>query len=399
MDSFDLIDLDAPSEPLAHIETRVSRSQLLVDAHTDAQLARAYLVHGAISPATAKALKTDLTRFLLWCSDKSLALSDLRVEHLAGYRNFLLDPQPREKWVSASAYSPDDPRYNPDCGTRWPRSDPRWRPFSGPLSPQSARQSFRTARALLAFGKQAGYLDVEPSALVKNIKAPTSASVERYLGPVALRYVEQSLDSLAVESALDVKVAARTRFLYVAFVTTGARLSEISGAKMGAIARDLRGRHWLTVLGKGQKIRKLPVCDELLSRFRSYRHAFGLAPSTYLSDPLPMVLSVRRIRHTGVSPEATADVMSTLFRSAAFFAEKDGNVDAADTLREASTHWLRHENLTAIVNSTGGNLKLAQLHAGHNDIATTGGYLHLEDDKRHDQVNEILNDRYRRGTQ
>jgi integrase/recombinase XerD len=399
MDSFDLIDFDAPLASVTHVEPRTSRGQPLVDAHTDAQLARAYLVHGAIASATAKALKTDLTRFLLWCSDKSLALSDLRVEHLAAYRDFLLNPQPREKWVSASAYSPDDPRYDPDCGTRWPRSDPRWRPFSGPLSPQSARQSFRAARALLAFAKQAGYLDVEPSALVKNIKAPTSAKIERFLGPAALRYVEQSLDSLAVESAVDIKVAARMKFLYVAFVTTGARLSELSGAKMGAITRDQRGRHWLTVLGKGQKVRKLPVCDELLGSFRRYRQAFGLTPSTYLSDPLPMVLSVRRIRHTGISPEATADVMSKLFQSAASLADKDGNVDPAVTLREASTHWLRHENLTAIVNGTGGNLKLAQLHAGHNDIATTGGYLHLEDDKRHDEVTAILNDRYLRGSQ
>ncbi len=59
-------------------------------------------------------------------------------------------------------------------------------------------------------------------------------------------------------------------------------------------------------------------------------------------------------------------------------------------MREASAHWLRHEMLTALVNNSGGDLKVAQDHAGHENIATTGNYLHKTDVNRHDAVLKMM---------
>lgn len=359
--------------------------QQLVAAKTDTELARAFLQHGMLAPSTIKSTKTELSRFLWWCRDRRLHLADLLIEDMASYREFLLDPQPREKWISASAYSPDDPRYNANCGTKWPRTDARWRPFSGPLSAQSARQSFRVARALTAFAKQTGYIDLEPGALVKNFRVPRHARVERYLGPRTLAYVDAAIAALPRDPGLQARSAARDHFLYIAFVTTGARLSEISQGVMGNMYNDDDERWWLEVTGKGNKKRRLPVCDELLGCYMAYRAAYGLTPTTHRRDQVPLVLSVRRRSPTGVGNEATANAVTNLFQKASVLAHANGNRNAEGDLQEASAHWLRHEMLTTIVNHSG-DLKMGQAHAGHESIATTGGYLHRDDIDRHDAV-------------
>lgn len=388
MHNFDLIDLD---RSVAAIGARRMPGQPLVAAETDTELARAFLAQGQFAASTLKSTKTELSRFLWWCRDRGVLLADLRIEDMADYRDFLLDPQPREKWVSTSAYAPGDERYDPNCGTRWPRTDPRWRPFSGPLSAQSARQAFRVARALTAFAKASGYIDREPGALVKNFRVSRHAQVERYLGPATIAYVDAAIAALPRDPGQQARTAARDHFLFVAFITTGARLSEIANATMGAIQRDDDGRWWLQVMGKGQKPRRLPACSELVDCYREYRIAFDLPALTHQRDPMPLVLSVRRRQPTGISAEATANAITALFAAAADLARSDGNLNAEGDLREASAHWLRHEMLTALVNNTGGDLKAAQDHAGHENIATTGNYLHKSDQDRHDAVIGVMN--------
>jgi integrase/recombinase XerD len=386
MHNFELIDLDRAAGAVA---PRRTTGEPLVAAQTDTELARAFLQHGMLAASTLKSTKTELCRFLWWCRDRQLRLVDLRIEDMASYRDFLLDPQPREQWISASAYNPGDPRYNPDCGTRWPRTDPRWRPFSGPLSTQSARQAFRVARALTAFAKDTGYIDLEPGVLVKNFRVPRHARVERYLGPSTIAYVDAAIAALPRDPAQQARAAARDHFLFVAFVTTGARLSEISKALMGAVRLDPDGRWWLEVTGKGEKTRRLPVCSELLACYQAYREAFALPPTTHRRDDTPLVLSVRRRSPTGIGAEATANAITALFAQAADLAKIDGNLNAEGDLREASAHWLRHEMITALVNHTG-DLKIGQDHAGHENVATTGGYLHRSDHDRHDAVLDVM---------
>lgn len=388
MHNFELIDLERTTA--VDVAPRREAGQPLVAAQTDTELARAFLAQGMFAASTLRSTKTELSRFLWWCRDRQLRLADLRIEDMATYRDFLLDPQPREKWVSASAYKPDDPRYNPDCGTRWPRTDPRWRPFSGPLTAQSARQAFRVARALTAFAKATGYIDQEPGVLVKNHRVSRHAQIERYLGPATIAYVDAAIAALPRSAGQQARAAARDHFLFVAFVTTGARLSEIAKAKMGAVQRDDDGRWWIQVTGKGDKTRRLPVCSEMLACYQAYRTTFDLPAFTHQRDQVPLVLSVRRRRPTSIGPEATANAITALFAQAADLAKADDNLNAEGDLREASAHWLRHEMLTALVNNSGGDLKAAQDHAGHENIATTGNYLHKSDIDRHDAVLHVM---------
>ncbi|MBK1890747.1 hypothetical protein Undi14_11955 [Undibacterium sp. 14-3-2] len=134
-----------------------------------------------LAPTTSKSTKTELGRFLLWCQSCQFTLANLRVEDLVAYKDWLRDPQPAEQWISP---------------TRWPRQDPRWRPFFGPLSEPSVRQAFRVVKSLMTFATNAGYLNRNACSLVKNVKTNREARVTRYLGGRAVEWVYKAIQGL-----------------------------------------------------------------------------------------------------------------------------------------------------------------------------------------------------------
>ena len=342
----------------------------LVAARSDSELARAFLQANALSAHSIKSLTKDLGRFLLWCQENRTSLLQLRIEDLIAYKQFLADPRPAEHWISA---------------TKWPRDDPRWRPFSGPLSTVSINHAFRVVKALLSFAKDAGYLQRNAGALVKNVQATRTARVTRYLEPAAMIFVEAAIEAMPARTSTARRAQARDRFLFMAYATTGARLSELTGATMGAVYAEADRRWWLDVLGKGNKERRLPVSLALLAAFRRYRAQYGLAPETMRDDTLPLVLATRGTGMTGVTDEAVSRALKSLFAAGAMLADAAGNANAALSLRQASAHWLRHTMLTTHANNAV-SLKVLQDTAGHASIATTALYLHKSDTERHDEL-------------
>ena len=66
--------------------------------------------------------------------------------------------------------------------------------------------------------------------------------VTRYLSAQAIDYVYAAIDRLSATTPARIKAKARDRFLLVSYITTGARLSELTGAKMGAMYSEGDGR-------------------------------------------------------------------------------------------------------------------------------------------------------------
>ena len=150
------------------------------------------------------------------------------------------------------------------------------------------------------------------------------------------------------------------------YLTTGARLSEIVAASMGAIYTEGDGRWWLDVIGKGAKPRRLPVSAEMLAAFHHYRAAYALLPATSRDDATPMVLNTRGRQLVTVTDEAASKALKNLFTAAAGLADVEGDADSAAALRNASAHWLRHTMLTTHANN-GVALKTLQ---GKRDAST-----------------------------
>jgi site-specific recombinase XerD len=352
-----------------HEALRTIAEDAITDARTDSEIAREFISHGELGEKSMANTQKELFRFLTWCREEAgKTLRQLTVADLNGYKDFIKSPPP--EWVSA---------------TKWPRNDPRYRPFSGPLSDASRRQAIIAVKGLFAYAAQTGYLRRDPAALVKHVKTTSVSRITRYLTPDALAL------ALSVASARDAPTPAslrqreRDRFLLTAYIHTGARLNEIVSANMGALYTEGNGRWWLDVLGKGNKPRRLPVPPEMLAAFRDYRAAYGLPPQTARSDATPLVLSSRGEALARITDEAASDALKAIFAAAAMAADKLGDADMAATFRQASAHWLRHSMLTNHANN-GVQLKTLQETAGHASIATTAAYLHKTDNERHDEI-------------
>lgn len=341
----------------------------ITEAQTDIEIAREFIANGELTPASIANSQKELFRFLTWCREEAKkTLSQLNVADLNAYKDFLRNPPP--DWIST---------------TKWPRSDPRYRPFSGPLSDPSRRQAMIAVKGLLAFAEQTGYLRRNPGALVRNVRTPIASRITRYLTPGAIALALDTVTNRLADSPAAERRRERDRFLLIAFAHTGARLNEIVSANMGSIYTEGGGRWWIDVLGKGNKPRRLPVPDDMLAAFRRYREAYGLPPQTARVDRTPLVLSSRSREVTRLSDEAASEALKGIFTEAAARAAQDGDSDTAATLRHASAHWLRHSMLTNHANN-GVQLKTLQDTAGHANIATTAAYLHKTDNERHDEI-------------
>lgn len=341
----------------------------VTDARNDAELAREYISHGELSATSIANAQKELYRFLTWCREEARkTLRELNVADLNSYKEFL--KQPPEAWIST---------------TKWPRSDPRYRPFSGPLSDPSRRQAMIAVKGLLAYAEQTGYLRRNPARLVKNVRAPHASRITRYLSPRAIALALDTLEARPAEGVAAARQRERDRFLLIAFAQTGARLNEIVSANMGSIYSEGDGRWWLDVMGKGARPRRLPVPPAMLAAYRDYRRAYGLPEQTSRADRMPLVLSSRSKEPVRVTDEAASEALKAVFQAAAGQAAAQGDGDSASSLREASTHWLRHSMLTNHANN-GVQLKTLQDTAGHANIATTAAYLHKKDHERHDEL-------------
>ncbi|MYN08586.1 tyrosine-type recombinase/integrase [Massilia sp. FT127W] len=341
----------------------------LTDARTDSEIAREFIGHGELSAKSRTNTQKELFRFLTWCREEAgKSLRQLQVADLNAYKEFLREPPP--DWIST---------------TKWPRTDPRYRPFTGPLSDPSRRQAMIAVKGLMAFAEQTGYLRRDPGALVKHVKTRGGSRITRYLSQDAIGLALSTVASRAADLPSEMRRRARDLFLLLAYAHTGARLNEIVSANMGDLYTEGGGRWWLDLLGKGNKPRRVPVPPELLDAYRAYRQAYGMLPQSGRADTTPLVLSSRSREPARLTDEAASNALKAVFAAAAGAAAAQGDSDMAATLRQASAHWLRHSMLTNHANN-GVQLKTLQDTAGHASIATTAAYLHKTDNQRHDEI-------------
>ncbi|NIA54185.1 tyrosine-type recombinase/integrase [Massilia sp. TW-1] len=359
-----------------HVKMYRQLDDAITEATTDIELAREFIAHGELSAKSIQNTQKELFRFLTWCREEAgKTLVQLNVADLNAYKEFLKDPPPG--WVST---------------TKWPRTDPRYRPFTGPLSDTSRRQALIAVKGLMGFAEQTGYVRRNPGALVRNVRTPTASRITRYLTQTAIGLALDTVATRPADTPAAMKRRARDRFLLVAYAHTGARLNELVGASMGSIYTEGNDRWWLDVVGKGNKARRLPVPPDMLDAFRAYREAFELTPLASRTDRTPLVLSSRSRALARITDEAAAEAIKAIFADAAAVAATRGDADTAATLRQASAHWLRHSMLTNHANN-GVQLKTLQDTAGHANIATTAAYLHKTDNERYDEIIASVNGR------
>ena len=345
--------------------------QLAADRDTEA--ISAWLMQFQSSKSTFDSYRKEAERLLLWSVlQLSKPLSSLVYEDLQSYRQFLMNPQPADFWVSAP-------------GRRFGREDSRWRPFAGPLSASSQRQSLVILNSMFSWLVEAGYLAGNPLALSRRRSPNSPKTITRYLDPKLWAEVKAFILEL---KTTDLARYHRLRWLFSLFYLGGLRISEVANGVMGDFycRRTAEGQEfwWLNVIGKGNRERQVPISAEFLAELISFRTFLKLAPLPTSGENIPLFGAARNFR-SKVGRSSIHGTVTDLFADVAARLRMQGDMHAvrrASQLELASAHWLRHTAGSHMANS-GVDLRVIRDNLGHASISTTSIYLHTDDDQRH----------------
>jgi len=352
---------------------RAGHPQITADNDVDA--VKAWLARAADKKTTLDTYRKEAERLLLWCAiECGKPLSSITHEDWLQYKAFLKQPAPAARWVSAE-------------GRKYPRAHPDWRPFAGPLSASSQRQTAVILNALFSWLVNAGYLAGNPLSLSRHRKPRGAPRITRYLDDDIWAAVKETIEAMPRDTLKRQERYRRDRWLFSVLYLCGLRISELIGTPMGALfgERDRDGvqRWWLEVLGKGDKVRIVPATSELMAELRTYRNGYGLPPSPYPGDLTPLLLPL------GGAPRAMSRggvhvIIKSVFESTANRLHEHGDAFAGlgERVMQASAHWLRHTAGSHMANKDV-DLRHVRDNLGHESIATSSGYLHSADHVRH----------------
>jgi site-specific recombinase XerD len=341
----------------------------LVQARSDIEAAAIWLEATTDNPKTRRAMRKEVERFILWgLHALGKELSQMGVMDIRAYVKFMADPQPAQVWVSA---------------IKRPRQHPEWRPFAGPLGLSSQRYALVQLGSLYSWMVKGGWLKGNPVALVKKPDAPQDPMIQRLLPVEGIALAFKAI--AATKSSLK---RARDHFMFSLFYLTGLRTFEATAVDMSTLRCALNGQRWLMVHGKRNKRREVPIAEALYEELGRYRVAFGLPEDVMPGEDTPLLMAANAKRKRASNSTVLKAIIDIMGRAAAL-AQGQGELELAERLGEATTHWLRHSCFSHLAQATG-DLVMVRSLAGHARLDTTSRYLHAEAERLHDQVSQTL---------
>ncbi|ERJ19902.1 Tyrosine recombinase XerC protein [Salinisphaera shabanensis E1L3A] len=344
---------------------RASLDRVQIAAVNDLEAIAVWLAEFADTPATFRSYRKEAERLVLWSAhQRQCAVSDLTREDLRAYQAFLAQPTPAATW----------------CGGRAARTSADWRPFRGPLQPNSQAQALTILNAMFSYLVAASYLSGNPLALARGdahrLKKSRSSKtqVERFLEADLWRHVLAYIEAMPTRTTTQAARRARTRYIFSMLYLLGARVSEFANSTMGAF-EVRRGHWWWHVRGKGGVSARIPANTDTMTALARYREFNGLSATPAFGEQTPLVLNLKGDR--GISADMVYRVVKKTCRNAALRLAQTNSAQAAK-LDQATTHWLRH---TAITHQADRAIELRFLNksARHAKLETTGLYLHADD--------------------
>ena len=163
------------------------------------------------------------------------------------------------------------------------------------------------------------------------------------------------------------------------------RISELvederSSPRMNDFKRDHANYWWFYVTGKGNKTRKIAVCDELISALKRYRKYRGLTALPTPDDDSPLIPKIKG-KGPITSTRHIRDIVQSCFDAAYERMKKDGLEEDAAELRTATVHWLRHTGISEDVKVR--PREHVRDDAGHVSMQTTDRYIESDERERH----------------
>ena len=290
----------------------------------------------------------------------------------------------RELWPAFQAYL-----RNPPAAHIMPKSvgfkHAGWRPFRGKLGEASATRAEIIVKLYFAWMAEPSIraIPFNPFSTIsvkEDSKSDTRDGIERILTDEQMALVDQAIADMPQDNDEQRLKRARARWITSLAMKTGLRASEIARATSDMLQNSrLKGEVNLHITRKGRKQSRLPLLPEVMQAYRDYLRECHVPLDN--TQPLPLVMTVRLVRGRLDSipkPMTRAHIwriLKDVFLAAAELAEEAGDLGSAQTLKAASTHWLRHGFATSLVEN-GASLKSVQTLLDHGSIQTSSRYMH-----------------------
>jgi integrase/recombinase XerD len=388
----------------------------LVAANTDMDAIEEWLSsRGAKSASTMRSYRKEAERLLAWAIvEHNKPVSSLNISDMVEYEVFLKNPTSQHAGISWIAKKYVCPKTQKESTKRYRRSDPEWRPFDAPLLRSSIEHAMTVLKSLFSFWTDVGYTVVNPLKVRKKAFIHQKKSVkQRVLSPATWEFLrtylvdahEESLQSVVTNTAQKrlVRVTSRRLIVFTVLYLLGVRISELASIKMSDIKFHYTSegyeKYWIDIIGKGNKLRTIPVPDEIITLIASYRDNLNKHAMNYkkhdktkaqtlllhptLQDDSYLILSMSGT--AGLTSNSIHNIVKETLADAVCYFELDENKDrykkvSKDQLASASTHWMRHTSATH-QHLQGVDDLYIQQNLGHSSRDTTSIYTHTEEEQ------------------
>lgn len=349
------------------------------------------------SKGTFNSYRREIERFLhwTWIVEKK-PIKNLKREEIENFIRFC--QKPPKLWIGTKKAE----RFIEKNGQRIPNIE--WRPFVATtsksahrkgtqadiknfeLSQGAIKQLFAILSTFYNYLLQEEYVFMNPVAQIRQkskfIRKQQSRSQIRRLTELQWEYIIETTRTL---TEINPDKHARTLFIITALYAMYLRISELAASKrwtpkMCDFHRDHDGNWWFTTVGKGNKERQIAVSDAMLTALKRYRKYLGLSALPSPADTLPL-LSKTKGKGPITSITYIREIVQKCFDQAIIKLHEDGHTEEAESLNDATVHWLRHTGISDDVKRR--PREHVRDDAGHNSSATTDKYIDVELRARH----------------
>ena len=219
------------------------------------------------------------------------------------------------------------------------------------LDSRSVARHLATLRHFFRFAMTEGLIADDPAMTIESPKMvqalPQFLSVEE-------------IDQLLKAPDLTTVIGIRDRAIIETMYSTGIRVSELAGIRVGDLKMD---PGCLRCIGKGDKERLVPVGRRALESVQSY-----------MRDSRPKLLGERISPYLFLNTRAKPLSRVALWALIAQYGRK------AQLRKPLKPHMLRHSFATHLLDR-GADLRSVQMMLGHSDISTTQIYTHVVEER------------------
>lgn len=385
----------------SHFSTEPFLIEKISGADIDFEYSLKFLYSYNGSTATYNSYRREIERLLQWSwRIERVSVLNLKREHVEDFIRFCFDPP--EAWIGTKNVA----RFKSKNDKRIANKD--WRPFVASVSKSdhdqgaeadanadaskfcpsqsSIKGTFTALSSFYEYLIQENLVDSNPVALIKQkskfIRKDQLKPIVRRISTLQWDYVLETAELMASDEPLEHE---RTLFIMNCLFAMYLRISElVADERSTPVMGDFRADHdrnwWFHVTGKGNKNRKITVCNDMLHALKRYRKYLGLSQLPNLGEQIPLI-SKSKGKGSITSTRHIRRIVQFCFDATYQRMKSDGLEDDALELKAATVHWLRHTGISEDVKFR--PREHVRDDAGHASMATTDRYTDSDSRERH----------------